>query len=242
MRASRDPFSNDPNWSLAASETAATLNFNDGPADPCLPGGSPVLVARYCGEKTTPAGSSISFVTHLVGIIGSTPAATIIDTGIGFNWNSTFNGTIGGIAVLSQPGPVDPGSGSGGITVTNSNGTTDYESGEPNPPTQLVWDQQISITPGTIMYDAATGTYYTDVRIENLSTTKQIHGPVSIVLDSLTEGVSLEDSTGVFGGWPYLAVFPNGLAPHIVAVFHLVFSNPTGGAISFVPLFYSGSL
>jgi hypothetical protein len=33
------------------------------------------------------------------------------------DWVDTFNGTAGGIGVLSNLGPIDPGSGSGGITL-----------------------------------------------------------------------------------------------------------------------------
>jgi hypothetical protein len=104
--------------SLAANETSTTLSFYDAPADPCLPGGS------GCGGQTAPAGSKLAFTTHLVGIMGALPGATVVDTGIGFDWTDTFNGTAGGIAVINSRVPVDPGSGTGGITVTAYDPTT----------------------------------------------------------------------------------------------------------------------
>ncbi len=112
------PASND--LSLAANETDTTLSFYDSPADPCLPGGS----GGFCGGMTAPAGSKLAFTTHLVGIARALPGATVVDTGIGFDWTDTYNGTAGGIAVINSSMPVDPGSGTGGITVTAYNPTS----------------------------------------------------------------------------------------------------------------------
>jgi hypothetical protein len=72
-----------------------------------------------------PAGSTINFTTHLVGIQGTLPGAAVIDTGIGFTWTSTFNGTSGGIPALGSVTPPDPG-GTGAIAVTSYNGTSTY--------------------------------------------------------------------------------------------------------------------
>lgn len=94
--------------------TSTTLRFRDKPADSCLPDGR----GTGCGGKTAPAGSKLAFTTHLVGIVGTLPEASVQDTGIGFNWTDTFNGTSGGISVLNNIQPVDPGSGTGGITIT----------------------------------------------------------------------------------------------------------------------------
>jgi len=109
--------------SLAANETNTTVSFSDAPADPCLPGGS----GGPCGGHTAPAGSKLGFTTHLVGIQGALPGANVVDTGIGFTWTDTFNGTSGGIAVINSVKPVDPGSGTGGITVTSVNEITTYQ-------------------------------------------------------------------------------------------------------------------
>jgi len=109
--------------SLAFNETATTLSFFDAPADPCLPGGS----GAGCSGLTAPVGSNLAFTTHLVGIMGALPGASVIDTGIGFSWTDTYNGTSGGIAAINSFQPVDPGSGTGGITVTSVNEITNYQ-------------------------------------------------------------------------------------------------------------------
>jgi hypothetical protein len=106
--------------SLAANQTATTLSFFDAPADSCLPGGS----GAPCGGHTAPRGSKLAFRTHLVGIQGFLPGANVVDTGIGFAWTDTYNGTSGGISVINSATPVDPGSGTGEIEVTSFNDVT----------------------------------------------------------------------------------------------------------------------
>jgi hypothetical protein len=112
-----DPYSGE----LAGQETTTTLSFYDAPADPCLPGGT----GGPCGGQTAPAGSSIAFTTHLVGVTASGP----VDLGIGFNWTSNFNGTAGGIATTKTGNGTDAGSGTGGITKGTVTTTTTYSSG-----------------------------------------------------------------------------------------------------------------
>jgi hypothetical protein len=134
-----DPF-NSPNagpYALSAETTATQLFFGDAPADICLPGAqSPataVLADRTkanggCGGPgvRAPAGSTINFTTHLVGLQGQLPGAAVVDTGIGFSWTSSYNGTSGGNAALANTQQADPGSGTGGITVTGYTATTTY--------------------------------------------------------------------------------------------------------------------
>jgi hypothetical protein len=124
-------------WSLgnaANTNTAGTqLTFQDFPLDPCLPGtqspATAALADSICGGAgvRAPAGSTINFTTHVVGLQGQAlSGAQVVDTGVGFTWNTTYNGTTGGIAVLGSNQPPDPGSGTGGITVTGVNQTTTY--------------------------------------------------------------------------------------------------------------------
>ena len=129
-----DPFNGpyDSGFALSANETATQLTFFDGPADPCLPGAQDAATTALgdsaCGGVgvRAPAGSTINFTTHLVGLQGALPGAAVVDTGIGFDWNSNFNGTNGHIAVLPSFTPTDPGSGTGGITVTGYTALTSY--------------------------------------------------------------------------------------------------------------------
>ncbi|HLJ13476.1 MAG TPA: hypothetical protein VKV15_03195 [Bryobacteraceae bacterium] len=118
------PFYYDPNNGEldGQSPDGMTLNFSDTPADPCLPGGHSTGI-RGCSGQNAPAGSVLAFTTHLVGINAD---GTATDTGIGFTWQSTYNGTSGGTATTKNSNPVDPGSGTGGITVLSVTQTTTY--------------------------------------------------------------------------------------------------------------------
>lgn len=118
------PFYYDPNsGELASHETTNVLSFSDTPADPCLPGGNSTGV-QGCNGSNAPAGSSLGFTTHLAGVLAD---GSPVDLGIGFSWTSTFNGTSGGVATTKNDRPVDPGSGTGGITITGVQNTTNYQ-------------------------------------------------------------------------------------------------------------------
>jgi hypothetical protein len=93
------------------SSDGTTLSFLDDPAEPHLPG-----VPR---SVNPPVGTFLAFSTSLVGIdqFGN-PSSPLFR----WTWNSTFNGTAGGTAQTASLNPVDPGSGTGGITITSING------------------------------------------------------------------------------------------------------------------------
>ena len=116
------PFYYNPNNGELKSHQSAntTLSFLDIPSDPCLPGGW----APKCNGKLARKGSFIGFTTHLAGV---NMDGTETDLDVGFAWKSTFNGTAGGVATTKNEHPVDPGSGTGGVTVTSSQDTTNYE-------------------------------------------------------------------------------------------------------------------
>ncbi len=134
--AARYPFYWDPNtttfdWSLAHNETANTLSFVDYPSDPCLPGGDPGLQMRFCSNSSSSLFSDLEFTTKLVGIRKD---GSIIPNLFSWKWKSTFNGVCdaygncsgtGGIVAImptiSNYLPVDPASGSGGVTITSVN-------------------------------------------------------------------------------------------------------------------------
>lgn len=226
---------NDP-YALTNNETEFTLTFYDSPADNCLPGGT----GASCNGSTAPAGSMLGFTTHLVGIQGDLPGAAVIDTGIGFSWTSTFNGTSGGISIIRSNGPIDSGSGTGGITITASSDTTNYELGITTPPTQL-YEDQISTTGSGLAYSRVSKMFVGTMTITNVSE-NTITGPFQIVLDSLTTGITLSNSTGSFGGWPYLTIQNvTSLEPGQSATVNVRFSNPTYGMTDFNPVVYSGS-
>jgi hypothetical protein len=90
-------------------ETSSTLLFTDIPAEPQLT-----------------SNQYLEFDTTLVGIVpgdGPCPTSDMVVNGAcvqelyEISWKDNFNGTVGGIGVRSNSEPVDPGSGTGGITI-----------------------------------------------------------------------------------------------------------------------------
>ena len=142
-----------------------------------------------------------------------------------------FNGTSGGIGVLKSDQPADPGSGTGGISVTA------FSDSPPSSSTPMLLDQnQISVAISALDSTSAT------VTITNVSDST-IDGPFQIVFDSLTSGVTLTDAAGTFGGWSYLTV-PNlvSLASGQSASMIVQFTNPQSETVTFTPLVYSGDM
>ena len=95
-----------------------TLNFYDAPSDPCLAGGNSVGV-KGCEGLNAPPGQIQVFQTQLVGVLADGDLAPLPAI---WTWSSSFNGTSGGIYAVLSERPVDPGSGTGGISVTSING------------------------------------------------------------------------------------------------------------------------
>ena len=136
-------------FSLANEENLDTLNFSDIPTDGCLPGSGIAGILTYtsvCGLSEDDPGSSLIFQTELVGydlLPGGTYQLVDLCAGLGsgcydnttFFWSDTFNGTSGGISTLDSSTPVDPGSGSGGITLL---GTGQFMVPEPSSCAMLI--------------------------------------------------------------------------------------------------------
>ena len=243
-------FTTDPKdpLSLIANQTATTLSFYDSPADTCLYGS----LTSICGY-TAPMGAVLSFSTHLVGVIGNDTNAIVQDTGIGFTWTDNFNGTSGGISVLNATHPVDPGSGTGGVTITSFNPNTTYRyprslivssvngnAAGPVLPERLLTAQQVAVTASGLAYSRLTKTFAGTVTLKNLSNSP-LAGPFQIVLLGLSSGAALTNATGSFGGVPFLTVPGEStlLAGDSVTV-AVRFSNPSMAPIKFSPASYVG--
>ena len=107
----------DGNLSCASSksltQTANTLFFTDCPADPLVTTASPTV-----------------FTTSLVGVIGACSTTLTQTTGCTatpplytWSWTSSFDGeNIGGVSQLKSYAPVNPTSGTGGVTIISING------------------------------------------------------------------------------------------------------------------------
>jgi uncharacterized protein (TIGR03437 family) len=92
-----------------------TLTFFDTPAIPVL------NTTTQADDKFSPTASAASFSTYLVGIepVTALPSLPLFT----WTWVSDFNGTAGGVSVTKNLGPVDFGSGTGGVTITSINGS-----------------------------------------------------------------------------------------------------------------------
>jgi hypothetical protein len=221
-----------------------TLDFEDGPNDSCLSG------------STNGTGKKLGFTTHLVGLVGAGPGYGVQDTGVGFSYTTTYNGTRGGITAWRNGLiPPDPGSGTGGIIVTAVSNTTSYQypkgvgvtgingipitSSSSAPP--VVLGNQVTVTSSGLAYSRATQTFNGTVVVTNVSNTT-IAGPFQIVLDTLTQGMTLTNASGTFGAWSYITVPGVGtLAPGQSASVSVVFKDPTNAIINFTPVVYGGS-
>ncbi len=116
------PFYYDPKVDLPGHLTASTLTFSDRPANGCLAGGATAGTA-LCKGLTAPVGAKTAFTTDLAGVLADGSA---VDLGVGFTWTSDFNGTAGGTAQTKSYFPIDPNSGTGGVTLTATNDFTNY--------------------------------------------------------------------------------------------------------------------
>ena len=238
----------DTSLSLTANQTANTLSFYDSPADPCLDGS----ILNICGY-TAPPGAILSFQTHLVGVIGNDVNAVVQDTGIGFTWSSNFNGTSGGVGALNASHPVDPGSGTGGVTLTGYNPSTTYrypkslavttvngKAAGPVLDARLLSAPHVATTASGLAYSRATKLFTGMVTVKN-NGTSAIAGPFQVLLTGLTKGAALANATGAFAGSPYISVAgTSSIGPGDSVSVPVRFSNPSMAAIHFSPATYTG--
>jgi hypothetical protein len=112
-----------PAFPYVLSPDGTTLSFLDDPAIKGLP--------NQPASFLPPPGHYVSFITSLVGVSPqSTPGSSICaadsllycTTLESWTWNSTFNGTAGGVSQSASFAPIDPGSGTGEVQVTSING------------------------------------------------------------------------------------------------------------------------
>jgi hypothetical protein len=120
------------------SDDGTTLSFVDAPAEHQLSGEAP---------SKNPSGNFIAFQTFLVGVSSQSssgsqscgPNDTHYCTRLfSWNWNSTFNGTAGGVEQTASIYPIDPGSGTGGVTLTGVDGLS--------VPTVMVTPSSVTVT------------------------------------------------------------------------------------------------
>jgi hypothetical protein len=185
----------------------------------------------------------VQFITHLAGI---NPDGTAHDLGIGFNWNSSNNGTSGGTATTKNSLPMDPGSGTGGATITSVSETTSFQyptaPGVPASTLTYLSGTQVSATISNLVGNGANRTIDETMTITNVGS-GTIAGPFQMVLDSQRSACGeLENATGTFGGWPYITVpGAESIDPGQSVSVDLQFTIGPCIPTIFTPLIYSGS-
>lgn len=104
---------------------------------------------------------------------------------------------------------------------------------------------QVQITRSGLRRNAATGRFVQTLTLKNTSSSP-INGPVSLVLDSLTNGVSLLNPTGTTSatpptGSPYLNVTTGNLSVGASVTVTLEFVNPANAVIAYSPRVLAGA-
>jgi hypothetical protein len=115
------PFYYDPN---APASYPLSLQFNLRPAN-CPPGACSVL--KFFDKPRNPflkPGEFMQFKTSLVGMAGAAPNATAVPL-YSWTWTSNYNALTGGsrLIIPNSPETVDPIPGTGGLAITDINGT-----------------------------------------------------------------------------------------------------------------------
>jgi hypothetical protein len=118
------PFYYDPNVDLPPQQAGGMImKFHDAPNDPCRFGGGWANTPN-CANSSQPPGSFASYVTHLAGVNFD---GTATDLGIGFTWNTNYNGSTGGVYGVEGTAGTADGNGTGGVTITSVTPDTTYQ-------------------------------------------------------------------------------------------------------------------
>jgi|SRR5271157_5720994 len=149
-------------------------------------------------------------------------------------WTSSFNGlNTGGVSQRKSYLPIDPTSGTGGVTITNINGVQ---------LPQVVRPNQVATTASGLAYSRVTQTFNGTVTLKNISGSA-INGPLQVLFFGLPVNVALANATRNLSGTPYLTVPAlASLAPGQSVTVSVQFKNPSNVKINFTPVIYSGSM
>jgi hypothetical protein len=202
------------------SSNSTTLSFVDGPAQKNLSGNKP---------SKNPTGNFMAFWTALVGVDAQGTPHPLHS----WTWNTTCNGRAGGTDQTVSIYPIDPGSGTGGVTITSIDGV--------QLPTAVL-PSQVAMTLSGLLYSRVSQTFNGTVTITNIGSSA-ISGPFQIVFFGMPANVTLVNATGNLSGTPYLTVpAVASLAPGQSATVSVQFKNPSNVTIDSTPVIYSGSI
>jgi len=206
-------FSTCPPFPNVVSTDNTTLSFLDDPFDPFL----------------LPTQSQ-SFLTELVGVDGQGNVNPLF----AWRWTSDFNGMGGGVSQQTTSiYPIVPGSGTGGVTITNINGVQ-------LPP--VVPSTEVATTASGLAYSRVSQTFNGTVTLRNISGSA-ISGPLQIVFFGMPATVTLVNATANLSGTPYLTVpAVASPAPGQSVTVNVQVKNPSNVTLNLTPVIYSGSI
>lgn len=107
-------------------------------------------------------------------------------------------------------------------------------------PTFVDATASFSIMRNGLAVNRITGKYSGTLSFTN-KTAAPISGPFQVVFNGLTAGVTLDNKSGVQGGYPYLTVSNGTIAPGATVTVSMTFSNPSRAVVAYTPQIISGS-
>lgn len=192
---------------------------------------SPLASASVNIDLTAPAVSVTGVSQGAVYTLGSVPVA-------GCSTTDSLSGVASNATVTVTGGN---GHGEGKFTATCS-GATD-KAGNVTPPVSVTYDVVLEITSQvtvTTQFKQNNNTQ-ASMTVRNTSS-KNVFGPIQVVLKNLTPGVTLTNATGTYQGYPYITVPGVGtLAPGKSASVQLQFNNPGNVKVNFSTRTYTGA-
>jgi len=99
----------------------------------------------------------------------------------------------------------------------------------------------VSVDVGGFAINRITGKYSGKVTVTNTSATV-LTGPLHFVMQGLPSGVTLDNSSGMRGGAPYLTLPQASIAPGATVTFTTTFTNSAKRSITYTPQLVSGAL
>jgi hypothetical protein len=168
-----------PPFPYIVNSNDTTLSFLDDPANHALPDGS------FMAFSTSLVGVSNAAIPGSVSCGPNQKVARYCTYLSSWKWRSNFNGMAGGVSQTFSIYPIDPGSGTGGVTITSIDGVT-------LPP--VLTSSQVEVTASGLAYSRVSQTFDGTLTVSNISSSPII-GPLQILFFGLPVNVALVNAT-----------------------------------------------
>jgi 2',3'-cyclic-nucleotide 2'-phosphodiesterase (5'-nucleotidase family) len=220
-----------------------------------IPAGASYNVT-YNDDYTVP----VSAGTYAVSVTASQGGTTVTTTGnltiakaaatASFgNLSFTYDGTPKTAGVITNPaglavtvtynGSTTPPTSAGTYAVAAVINDSNYHGGATGTLTitqPVDISSQVNVTTASLVYSRATKLYTGNLTVANTGQ-NQITGTINVVLNNLTNGVTLTNATGMNSGYPYISRAVS-LNPGASFTIPVTFSDPSNAKINFTPVIY----